>query len=243
MIFAQQKMGKDVFRTYMLEHFLFGEKTGIDLPGEIGGLVRNLKNNNEVDFAAASFGQGVEEALTSTNIAFREAFSEGIKSATEESAPILQESIKGAVSEGVKEAANDNPRTTNTASTIDSSTNLQRYGAISAILFSSLNQDLEKLKANTDEVSAANIGLFQSISTTISSLSLKIPELISRLSMTFEQYSKDMEKLGYTAEQIGTVGQFQARKFAEGFQVAAQAISMVSGIMQASSQAKIAGIS
>lgn len=59
MVFAQQKMGKDVFRSYMLEKFLFGEKTGIDLPGEIGGLVRNLKSTNEVDFAAASFGQGV----------------------------------------------------------------------------------------------------------------------------------------------------------------------------------------
>jgi cell division protein FtsI/penicillin-binding protein 2 len=59
MVYAQQKMGKDVFRSYMLEHFMLGEKTGIDLPGEIGGLVRNLKSTNEVDFAAASFGQGV----------------------------------------------------------------------------------------------------------------------------------------------------------------------------------------
>lgn len=59
MVFAEQKMGKDVFRTYMLDRFMLGEKTGIDLPGEIGGLVRNLKSTNEVDFAAASFGQGV----------------------------------------------------------------------------------------------------------------------------------------------------------------------------------------
>lgn len=59
MVYAQQKMGRDTFRTYMLDHFMFGEKTGIDLPGESEGLVRNLRSNNEVDFAAASFGQGV----------------------------------------------------------------------------------------------------------------------------------------------------------------------------------------
>jgi len=57
-VFAMEKMGKDAFRDYMLS-LEIGEETGIDLPNEALGLVRNLDTNIDVDFATASFGQGI----------------------------------------------------------------------------------------------------------------------------------------------------------------------------------------
>jgi len=57
-IFAQQKLGKDDFKKYV-EKFGFGQKTGIDLSGEEKGNISNLKKNRNVDYATASFGQGI----------------------------------------------------------------------------------------------------------------------------------------------------------------------------------------
>lgn len=59
MVFVQGKMGHSAFRNYMLERFKLGEKTGVDLPGEVRSLVGNLKGENAVDFASAAFGQGI----------------------------------------------------------------------------------------------------------------------------------------------------------------------------------------
>lgn len=59
MIFVQQKMGKGTFRNYLLDRYKLGEKTGVDLPGEASGLVGGLKSQNDVNYAAASFGQGI----------------------------------------------------------------------------------------------------------------------------------------------------------------------------------------
>jgi cell division protein FtsI/penicillin-binding protein 2 len=57
--FAQKKVGDAVFREY-LDRFGFGEKTGIDLPGEVKGDLRRLvPGAPAVAFATASFGQGV----------------------------------------------------------------------------------------------------------------------------------------------------------------------------------------
>jgi cell division protein FtsI/penicillin-binding protein 2 len=58
-VFAQQKIGNDKFYEYM-KLFGFGKFSGIDLPDEVTGSLRNLerKNSQPVDFATAAFGQG-----------------------------------------------------------------------------------------------------------------------------------------------------------------------------------------
>lgn len=57
-VFAERQMGHDIFKNY-IEDFGFGEITEINLPGEIKGRLNNLKKGRDIDFATASFGQGV----------------------------------------------------------------------------------------------------------------------------------------------------------------------------------------
>ncbi|UCD85013.1 MAG: PASTA domain-containing protein [Deltaproteobacteria bacterium] len=53
-----EKLGKEKFYRYITA-FGFGEKTGIDLPGEISGLVRPLRSWYQMTLRTVSFGQGI----------------------------------------------------------------------------------------------------------------------------------------------------------------------------------------
>ncbi len=61
MVFAYKKLGKEKFRDYILGYGI-KEKTNIDLPNETGSIVSNLYSPRELEYANASFGQGI--ALT-----------------------------------------------------------------------------------------------------------------------------------------------------------------------------------
>lgn len=56
--FIAQQMGKEKFRNYFLNYKL-GTETGIDLPNETYGLIDNLNSPRDVEYATASFGQGI----------------------------------------------------------------------------------------------------------------------------------------------------------------------------------------
>jgi cell division protein FtsI (penicillin-binding protein 3) len=53
-----EKLGKEKFYHY-IRGFGFGAKTGIDLPGEVAGLLRPVENWTRVDTATIAFGQGI----------------------------------------------------------------------------------------------------------------------------------------------------------------------------------------
>jgi cell division protein FtsI/penicillin-binding protein 2 len=57
-IFAQGRTGDDNFLNYVVG-FGFGQKTGVDLSGEISGNISNLYSGRKINFATASFGQGI----------------------------------------------------------------------------------------------------------------------------------------------------------------------------------------
>jgi len=57
-MFAEDRLGDENFLDYVI-NFGFGQPTGIDLAGEIGGDVSNLYTKRKINFATASFGQGI----------------------------------------------------------------------------------------------------------------------------------------------------------------------------------------
>ena len=58
MVYAGQKLGVEKLCDY-LKNFGFGQKTGIDLQGEITPELRGRNDWREIDLATASFGQGI----------------------------------------------------------------------------------------------------------------------------------------------------------------------------------------
>ncbi len=58
-VFAEQKIGRDIFLSY-LKKFALDEKTGVALPGEVAGDLRALNPKaRDIAFATAAYGQGV----------------------------------------------------------------------------------------------------------------------------------------------------------------------------------------
>lgn len=55
---VSEKLGKEKFYHYITK-FGFGSKTGIDLPGEVSGILRASQNWTRVDTSTVAFGQGV----------------------------------------------------------------------------------------------------------------------------------------------------------------------------------------
>ncbi len=59
MIYVERLLGNKKFKEYV-ERFGFGMPTGVDLPAEANGNIRNLAHmNRDVEFYTASFGQGI----------------------------------------------------------------------------------------------------------------------------------------------------------------------------------------
>lgn len=58
-VFVERKLGHDLYLKY-LEKFGIFEPTGIDLAGEIFSQNKEFKKGYEINFATASFGQGIE---------------------------------------------------------------------------------------------------------------------------------------------------------------------------------------
>ena len=68
-IFLQQQTGSALYKNYF-DTFRFDDVTRIDLPKEVPGLVDNLENGGEVEFATASYGHGIAVTPIATIRAF-----------------------------------------------------------------------------------------------------------------------------------------------------------------------------
>ena len=58
MAFVALKLGNEKLTKYF-KSYGFGEETGIDLPGETHGLIKNLDSPRDIEHATAAFGQGI----------------------------------------------------------------------------------------------------------------------------------------------------------------------------------------
>ncbi len=57
-VFVQQQIGKDSFYKY-LKKFGLDELTGVEISGEVKGNLSNLEKGRDINYATASFGQGI----------------------------------------------------------------------------------------------------------------------------------------------------------------------------------------
>ncbi len=58
MAFVARQLGQEKFRAYY-EAFGFGEKTGIDLPGELNNRIQTIYEPYEINYVTAAYGQGL----------------------------------------------------------------------------------------------------------------------------------------------------------------------------------------
>ena len=57
-VFVEGLVGDDHFLNYVI-NMGFGQKTGIDLPGELSGDISNLYSGRKINYLTAAFGQGI----------------------------------------------------------------------------------------------------------------------------------------------------------------------------------------
>ncbi|MDO8496313.1 MAG: penicillin-binding protein 2 [bacterium] len=57
-MFVENTIGDDNFLNYVI-NMGFGQKTGVDLPGEVSGDITNLYSGRKINYLTASFGQGI----------------------------------------------------------------------------------------------------------------------------------------------------------------------------------------
>jgi cell division protein FtsI/penicillin-binding protein 2 len=57
-MYVQKLIGDDQFLDHLIDYG-FGQKTGIDLPGEATGNIANLYSGRKINYLTASFGQGI----------------------------------------------------------------------------------------------------------------------------------------------------------------------------------------
>lgn len=57
-MYVEDAVGDENFLNYAI-NFGFGQRTGIDLPGEVNGDVSNLYSGRKINYLTASFGQGI----------------------------------------------------------------------------------------------------------------------------------------------------------------------------------------
>jgi len=72
-----ERLGKDKFYQY-IRKFGFGSKTGIDLPGEVSGILRPVENWTRVDAATIAFGQGISVTAVQLITALSAVANEGV---------------------------------------------------------------------------------------------------------------------------------------------------------------------
>lgn len=64
-----KREGRTIFSEYQ-RHFLFGQLTGIDLPGEVSGTILTEDKINETELATSSFGMGFTTTMVQLGSAF-----------------------------------------------------------------------------------------------------------------------------------------------------------------------------
>lgn len=72
-----KKLGKEKFYRYLRE-FGFGQKTGIDLPGEVAGSLPHFSTWSEVGLANISFGQGISLTALQLTVAMGAIANKGV---------------------------------------------------------------------------------------------------------------------------------------------------------------------
>lgn len=99
-MFAVDKMGIETFVRYS-KLFGFGEKTGIDMAGEVSGTISSLESKKAIYAATASFGQGITVTPMQLTRAYAALANGGL---------LVTPRIGVAFSDGTKETPIDEPR-------------------------------------------------------------------------------------------------------------------------------------